>query len=125
MDKVMKILLAVAFLVFMVCGCNVMTSPTASLAKGQIVEHGIFDDAIVISQVVSTNEVHAYSRSDDGFMYGLRIAIQPLTDDYVTGQRIRLGRYEYLGPYTYVTIKDGKGNDGQTNTIRLFRERKD
>ena len=50
------------------------------------------------------------------------IAILPLSDDYVNGQHIRRGYYEYLGPYTYVTIKDGKGNDEQTNTIRLFRE---
>lgn len=123
MDKVMKVLFAGVVFLLTICGCNVMTSPSATFAKGQVVEHGIFDDAIVIAQVVSTNEVHAYSQSDDGLAYGLRIAIQPVTGDYVTGQHIRLGRYEYLGPYTYVTVKDGKGNDEQTNTIRLFRER--
>lgn len=105
-----------------ICGCNTMTAPQATFARGEIVEHGILDDELVVFQVVSTNEVHAYSVDDSGLTHGLRIAIQPLDGDYVNGQYIRRGHYEYLGPYTYVTIKDGKGNEGQTNTIRLFRE---
>lgn len=109
-------------LVVCICGCNTMTAPQSTFVKGEVVEHGILDDELVVFQVVSTNEVHAYSVDDSGVMYGLRIAIQPLVGDYVNGQYIRRGYYEYLGPYTYVTIKDGKGNDGQTNTIRLFRE---
>lgn len=118
----MRRLIVSAALSILICGCNTMTSPQSTFERGEIVNHGIFDDAIVVAQVVSTNVVHAYSVSDAGFTYDLRIAILPLSDDYVNGQHIRRGYYEYLGPYTYVTIKDGKGNDEQTNTIRLFRE---
>jgi len=119
--KMYKLVVGIALAV-LTYGCNTMTSPQSTFERGEVVNHGIFDDALVVAQVVSTNVVHAYSVSDAGFTYGLRIAILPLSDDYVNGQHIRRGYYEYLGPYTYVTIKDGKGNDEQTNTIRLFRE---
>ena len=119
--KSYKLVVGIA-LAILIYGCNTMTSPQSTFKRGEVVNHGIFDDEIVVAQVVSTNEVHAYSVSDAGFTYGLRIAILPLSDDYVNGQHIRRGYYEYLGPYTYVIIKDGKGNDEQTNTIRLFRE---
>lgn len=118
----MNRLLVSLTLTALICGCNTMTAPQSTFAKGEIVKHGILDDDIVVFQVVSTNVVHAYSVDGSGFHYGLRIAIQPLDGDYVNGQYVRRGRYEYKGPYTYVTIKDGKGNDGQTNTIRLFQE---
>ena len=72
-------------------GCNTMTSPQSTFERGEVVNHGIFDDALVVAQVVSTNMVHAYSVSDAGFTYGLRIAILPLSDDYVNGQHIRRG----------------------------------
>ena len=118
----MRRLFAYMVLMANICGCNTMTAPQSTFTKGEIVEHGILDDELVVFQVVSTNEVHAYSVDGSGFTHGLRIAIQPLDGDYVNGQYIRRGHYEYLGPYTYVTIKDGKGNEGQTNTVRLFRE---
>ena len=118
MNRLLVFLALAAF----ICGCNTMTSPQSTFAKGEIVKHGSLDDDLVVFQVVSTNEVHAYSVDGSGIHYGLRIAIQPLDGDYVNGQCVRHGHYEYRGPYTYVTIKDGKGNDGQTNTIRLFRE---
>ena len=52
---------------------------------------------------------------------GLRICVVPLVNDYVTGSYLRTGLYEYMGPYTYETIKDMAGNKG-TNTVRLFKE---
>ena len=52
---------------------------------------------------------------------GLRVAIIPLENDYVTGQYLRNGTYEYEGPYTYITCRDLSGNE-QLNTVRLFKE---
>ena len=102
-------------------GCKVMTYPHVSFVKGEIVSHCFWNNDIIIDQVVSPELIHAYSW-DDGAPKGLRIAIQPLTGEYVTGEHVRHGKYEYLGPMTYTILKDGKGNDSQTNTVRLFRE---
>lgn len=98
-----------------------MTYPTCYFTKGEVVSHTFFNNDIKIVQVVSPELVHAHSWDDD-MPKGLRIAIQPLDGNYVTGEFIRHGKYEYLGPLTYTVIKDGNGNDNQTNTIRLFRE---
>lgn len=42
-----------AALSILICGCNTMTSPQSTFERGEIVNHGIFDDAIVVAQVSS------------------------------------------------------------------------
>lgn len=61
--------------------------------------------------------VHVMHESYDG----LRICVVPLVDDYVTNSYLRCGVYQYVGPYTYETISDERGNK-RTNTVRLFKE---
>ena len=74
-----------------------------------------------VCQVVDDGGIHAYSY-EAGLIDGLRIAIIPLEKNYVNGEYVRHGTYEYVGPHTYTIIKDANGNEGRTNTIRLFKE---
>ena len=109
--------LVLIIVAFVAGGCRSIVSEGASFKKGEIVTYALYEPEIEVVQVISTNLVHASSR-----IGGLRIAIIPKDDSYVNGQRVRRGRYEYMGPYTYQLIKDGFGNDDRTNTIRLFKE---
>lgn len=103
-------------------GCKSMTSPNDTFVVGERVKYSWYQSDIIICQVVSNNEIHAYSYDENGYIDGLRIAIIPRNGGYVTGEYVRHGVYEYIGPHTYIIVKDGKGNNEQTNTIRLFKE---
>lgn len=113
-----SIVLAVGLM--LVCGCattNCFVSPSCSPERGERYELAIRKLKVV---QVCKEEVHVMHES----LRGLRIAVIPLKNDYVADEYLRRGTYEYVGPYTYMTIKDLAGNE-QTNTIRLFKEVKE
>lgn len=114
----------VHFLCFMflglICGCmttNAFVSPKSEVKAGDRVRLSIRKLKVV--QVVG-DKVHVMHESERG----LRIAIIPLVNDYVSNAYLRCGLYEYIGPHKYETIKDLSGNT-LINTIRLFKEVED
>ena len=92
-------------------------SETAAPRKGERMK--LYFRTLKVVQVCE-DSVHVIHQSYNG----LRIAVVPLENDYVTGTYLRTGLYEYVGPFTYTTIKDANGNMKQ-NTIRLFKEVKE
>ncbi len=104
----------------LVCGCattNCFVSPAFAPQRGERYELSIRKLKVV---QVCADQIHVMHES----LGGLRVVVIPLENDYVTGQYLRTGTYEYVGPYTYVTIKDLAGNEAP-NTVRLFREVRD
>ena len=120
----MKISIIVIALM-MLCGCmsaDCFVSPTATPRKGERCK--LYFRELKVVQVCE-DSVHVMKYDDfDNSYDGLRVCIIPLENDYVTGSYLRPGLYEYVGPYTYETIKDLPGNK-LTNTIRLFKEVKE
>ena len=115
-----KILPALVVIGLLLSGCmtsNGFISETAEPHKGDQLK--LYFRTLKVVQVCD-DRVHVLHHSYDG----LRIAVIPLENDYVTGTYLRPGLYEYVGPYTYTTIKDANGNS-KTNTIRLFKEVKE
>lgn len=96
----------------LLAGCvtaNCFVSESASPRKGEKMR--LHFRTLKVVQVCD-GYVHAIHHS----YRGLRIAVIPLDNDYVTDSYLRPGLYEYVGPYTYETPNK------QTNTIRLFKE---
>ena len=107
----------VASCIGVLCGCytpDCFISPTSSPVVGE--QYDLPFRTLKVVQVCD-KEVHVMEEH----YQGLRVGIIPLVNDYVTEQYLRTGRYEYVGPYTYKTIKDMAGNE-KSNTIRLFKE---
>lgn len=105
-------------LLLLVGGClssDCFISPTATPRPGE--RYKLYFRTLEIVQVVD-KEVHVRHHTGNG----LRVCVLPLFNDYVTGAYLRPGVYEYVGPYTYHVIKDGRGNDERTHTVRLFKE---
>jgi len=115
----------IAIALMMLCGCmsaDCFVSPTANPVKGE--RYKLYFRDLQVVQVCE-DSVHVMMFDEFVNSYdGLRVCIIPIENDYVTGSYLRPGVYEYVGPYTYETIKDLPGNK-QTNTIRLFREVKE
>ena len=110
-----KILLGMALMIL--CGCctaDRFIAEGAEPQKGERIK--LYFRTLKVVQVVD-DCVHVMHETHNG----LRICVVPLVNDYVTGSYLRTGLYEYVGPYTYNTIKDMAGNNG-TNTVRLFKE---
>lgn len=100
-----------------VCGCwsaNCFIAEDANPQKG-----GVYQLHYRTLKVVQVCDdcVHVMHESYNG----LRVCVIPLENDYVTNSYLRPGFYEYVGPYTYETIKDKNGNKRQY-TARLFKE---
>lgn len=115
-----KLFLSFIVITSLFSGCMTsdgLISATASPRKGERVR--LYFRTLEVVQVCD-DSVHVLHHS----YKGLRIAVQPLENDYVTGSYLRPGLYEYVGPYTYQTVKDANGNS-KTNTIRLFKEVKE
>lgn len=109
--------LMIIAMIGVLCGCrtsNCLVAETATPVKGE--RYTLHFRTLKIVQVCN-DRVHAMHHS----YKGLRIGVIPIDNDYVTGAYLRPATYEYLGPYTYQTIRDENGNSG-TNTIRLFKE---
>ena len=96
---------------------NGFISETAEPHKGDQLR--LYFRTLKVVQVCG-DSVHVLHHSREG----LRIAVIPLENDYVTGAYLRPGLYEYVGPYTYKMVKDANGNSIK-NTIRLFKEVKE
>ena len=101
----------------MLCGCisaDRFVSANAEPQKGE--RYQLYFRTLKVVQVCD-DSVHVKHESYNG----LRICVIPLVNDYVTDSYLRTGLYEYVGPYTYETIKDLPGNT-MTHTVRLFKE---
>jgi len=96
------------------CTASRMVSPTADIQKGERLEM-----SLRMLKIVQVCDDCVLVKYDD--YSGLKIAVVPLVNDYVTDSYLRAGIYEYVGPYTYTTVKDENGNNG-THTVRLFKE---
>ena len=110
-----KFLIGLALLA--VCGCksaNYFIAENANPQKGSVYQ--LRSSKLKVVQVCD-DCVHVMHVSYNG----LRVCIIPLENDYVTDSCLRPGFYEYVGPYTYETIKDKNGNKGWY-TVRLFKE---
>ena len=113
----MKKIVTMAIGLVAFCGCmtaDCFVSATARPKKGD--RYRLYFNTLEIVQVCK-DEVHVMHNSHSG----LRVCVIPLENDYVTGSYLRPGLYEYVGPYTYQTIKDLPGNE-KTHTVRLFKE---
>ena len=100
-----------------VCGCkstDCFIAADANLQKGDVYQ--LYYRKLKVVQVCD-DCVHVMHAS----YKGLRICVIPLENDYVTNSYLRPGFYEYVGPYTYETVKDENGNKGWY-TVRLFKE---
>jgi hypothetical protein len=112
----MKKMITVIIGLMTLCGCmssNCFVADTASPKKGE--RYRLHFNTLKVVQVCE-DEVHVMHHSGKG----LRICVVPIENDYVTDSYLRPGLYEYVGPYTYKTIKDLQGNE-MTNTVRLFK----
>ena len=110
-----KFLLGLALIA--VCGCktsNYFIAEAANPQKGSVYQ--LHYRTLKVVQVCD-DCVHVMHAS----YKGLRVCVVPLENDYVTNSYLRPGFYEYVGPYTYETVKDENGNKG-TYTVRLCRE---
>ena len=115
----MKNLLSCLVLIVL-CGCISADRFVAADEDPQIGERfRLYFRTLKVVQVCD-DSVHVRHESYGG----LRICVIPLVNDYVTDSYLRTGLYEYVGPYTYETIKDLPGNT-MTHTVRLFREVKE
>ena len=104
----------------LLCGCITADRFIAAGADPQKGErYKLYFRTLKVVQVCD-DCVHVMHETNEG----LRICVVPLVNDYVTGSYLRTGLYEYVGPYTYETIKDLPGNK-LTNTVRLFKEVKE
>jgi len=109
--------IVVALIASLLCGCmsaNCFISEGADPKPGE--QYKLYFRTLKVVQVCD-DCVHVVHKSYNG----LRVAFIPSKNDYVTGSYLRPGLYEYVGPYTYTTIKDRNGNQ-TPNTIRLFKE---
>lgn len=97
------------------CGCmtaDCFVSASASPKRGERMR--LYFRTLKVVQVCD-GYVHAIHDSYEG----LRIAVVPLENDYVTDSYLRPGLYEYVGPVTYETTQN------RMHTIRLFKEVED
>ena len=104
-------------MLLLVCGClssDRFISANADPHKGDT--YRLYFRTLKVVQVCD-DCVHVVHESCNG----LRVCVVPLVNDYVTGSYLRRGVYEYVGPYTYDTVKDRNGNNGR-HTVRLFKE---
>lgn len=112
-----KVLIGLTVAVSLLAGCMTsdgFISETASPRKGDRLK--LYFRTLKVVQVCE-DSVHVVHHSYEG----LRIAVIPLENDYVTDSYLRPGLYEYVGPYTYTKVKDANGNS-TTHTVRLFKE---
>lgn len=110
-----RILLVIALMA--VCGCrspNYFISEAANPQKGSVYQLRFRTLKVV---QVCDDCVHVMHASYNG----LRICVVPLENDYVTDSYLRPGFYEYVGPFTYETIRD-KNRNKRWHTVRLFKE---
>ena len=113
----MKKVVAILAMMMVLAGCrtaNCFVSASASPKKGEVYElqYRTLKVVQVCDGFVHVMHWNWFKESYNG----LRIAVIPLESDYVTDSYLRPGKYEYMGPVTYETVK------GDTNTIRLFKE---
>ena len=113
-----RLLVGISLMLF--CGCFTADRFIAADANPQRGErYRLYFRTLKVVQVCDDN-IHVVHET----YAGLRICVIPLVNDYVTGSYLKTGLYEYVGPYTYETIKDLPGNK-RTNTVRLFKEIKE
>ena len=114
--NIMKnLIIAIGLLIFSGCmSADCFIAADATPQKGE--RYKLYFNTLKVVQVCE-DEVHVIHHSYEG----LRVCVIPIVNDYVTGGYLRPGTYEYIGPYTYKTIKDMAGNE-QTHTVRMFKE---
>ena len=109
--------LVISLGLIMLCGCisaDRFIAADTDPQKGD--RYQLYFRTLKVVQVCD-DSVHVRHESYNG----LRICVIPLVNDYVTDSYLRTGLYEYVGPYTYETVKDANGNM-KTHTVRLFKE---